>query len=85
MMNIFLIHKAGHLVTVYERNDRIGGLLTYGIPTMKLDKRVSIIKTFLCHIIINSFKHFMRYSHLSDFHFTFFFKYADICHLSYLF
>ena len=27
------LNKAGHLVTVYERNDRIGGLLRYGIPT----------------------------------------------------
>ncbi|GMK38759.1 glutamate synthase [NADPH] small chain [Paenibacillus sp. CCS19] len=34
------LNKAGHLVTVYERADRIGGLLTYGIPTMKLDKGV---------------------------------------------
>lgn len=33
------LNKAGHLVTVYERNDRIGGLLMYGIPNMKLDKR----------------------------------------------
>ena len=32
------LNKAGHLVTVYERADRIGGLLTYGIPNMKLDK-----------------------------------------------
>jgi len=34
------LNRAGHWVTVYERNDRIGGLLTYGIPNMKLDKRV---------------------------------------------
>jgi len=34
------LNKAGHTVTVYERADRIGGLLTYGIPTMKLDKAV---------------------------------------------
>ncbi|XP_044595767.1 glutamate synthase [NADH] isoform X1 [Cotesia glomerata] len=34
------LNKAGHLVTVYERNDRIGGLLQYGIPTMKLSKKV---------------------------------------------
>ena len=34
------LNKVGHLVTVYERADRIGGLLTYGIPNMKLDKRV---------------------------------------------
>ena len=32
------LNKAGHLVTVYEREDRIGGLLMYGIPNMKLDK-----------------------------------------------
>ncbi|MCH8539862.1 MAG: glutamate synthase subunit beta [Opitutales bacterium] len=34
------LNKAGHLVTVYERADRIGGLLMYGIPNMKLDKEV---------------------------------------------
>jgi glutamate synthase (NADPH) small chain len=34
------LNKAGHKVTVYERADRIGGLLTYGIPNMKLDKSV---------------------------------------------
>jgi glutamate synthase (NADPH/NADH) small chain len=32
------LNKAGHTVTVYERADRIGGLLMYGIPNMKLDK-----------------------------------------------
>ena len=32
------LNKAGHLVTVYERADRIGGLLTYGIPNFKLEK-----------------------------------------------
>ena len=34
------LNRAGHLVTVYERADRIGGLLMYGIPNMKLDKQV---------------------------------------------
>ncbi|KAJ4417315.1 glutamate synthase [NADH] [Gnomoniopsis sp. IMI 355080] len=34
------LNRAGHLVTVYERADRLGGLLMYGIPNMKLDKRV---------------------------------------------
>lgn len=34
-----LLNKRGHSVTVYERNDRVGGLLRYGIPNMKLDKR----------------------------------------------
>jgi glutamate synthase (NADPH) small chain len=33
------LNKAGHLVTVLERADRPGGLLVYGIPNMKLDKR----------------------------------------------
>ena len=34
------LNKVGHKVTVYERADRIGGLLMYGIPNMKLDKDV---------------------------------------------
>ena len=34
-----LLNRRGHKVTVYERNDRAGGLLRYGIPNMKLDKR----------------------------------------------
>ena len=34
------LNKVGHSVTVYERADRIGGLLMYGIPNMKLDKGV---------------------------------------------
>ena len=34
------LNRAGHSVTLYERADRIGGLLMYGIPNMKLDKRV---------------------------------------------
>lgn len=43
------LNKAGHFVTVYERADRVGGLLTYGIPSMKLDKgvverRVNLLK-----------------------------------------
>ena len=52
-----LLNKRGHTVTVYERDDRIGGLLMYGIPNMKLDKsvidrRVEILQkegiTFAC-------------------------------------
>lgn len=35
-----LLNRRGHEVTVYERSDRAGGLLRYGIPNMKLDKRV---------------------------------------------
>src|SRR4051794_31189842 len=33
------LNRAGHRVTVFERADRIGGLLMYGIPNMKLDKK----------------------------------------------
>lgn len=43
------LNKAGHTVTVYERADRIGGLLRYGIPDFKLEKwvverRVDVLK-----------------------------------------
>ncbi len=51
------LNRRGHTVTVYERDDRPGGLLMYGIPNMKLDKRVILRRiekmtaegiTFLC-------------------------------------
>ena len=35
-----MLNKRGHNVTVYEKNDRIGGLLMYGIPNMKLEKNI---------------------------------------------
>lgn len=34
------LNRRGHSVTVYERKDRVGGLLRYGIPNMKLDKSI---------------------------------------------
>ena len=34
------LNKRGHSVTVYERSDRVGGLLMYGIPNMKLEKHI---------------------------------------------
>ena len=34
------LRRAGHEVTVFEKNDRVGGLLRYGIPDFKLEKRV---------------------------------------------
>ena len=34
------LNRRGHSVTVFERNDRVGGLLRYGIPNMKLEKSV---------------------------------------------
>ncbi len=38
------LNKAGHTVTVFERADRPGGLLMYGIPNMKLDKREVVLR-----------------------------------------
>lgn len=43
------LNQAGHLVTVFERHDRVGGLLTYGIPKMKIeqdvvDRRVNLLR-----------------------------------------
>ena len=38
------LNKAGHLVTVFERADRPGGLLMYGIPNMKLDKEQVVLR-----------------------------------------
>jgi len=38
------LNRAGHLVTVYERADRPGGLLMYGIPNMKLDKEKVVLR-----------------------------------------
>lgn len=43
------LNKAGHNVTVYERADRIGGLLMYGIPNMKLGKDVVQRRVDLLH------------------------------------
>ncbi|RRK01458.1 glutamate synthase subunit beta [Opitutaceae bacterium TAV4] len=53
------LNTAGHTVTVYERADRPGGLLMYGIPNMKLDKRDVVLRrvelmkqegiTFICN------------------------------------
>ena len=34
------LNKRGHSVTVFERSDRVGGLLMYGIPNMKLEKHI---------------------------------------------
>lgn len=53
------LNKAGHTVTVFERDDRIGGLLTYGIPTMKLekhvvDRRVTILKEEGINFVTNT-------------------------------
>jgi len=38
------LNRAGHWVTVYERADRPGGLLMYGIPNMKLDKEKVVLR-----------------------------------------
>ena len=38
------LNRAGHTVTVIERADRVGGLLMYGIPNMKLDKKNVVLR-----------------------------------------
>jgi glutamate synthase (NADPH/NADH) small chain len=38
------LNRAGHTVTVFERAERVGGLLTYGIPNMKLDKEQVVFR-----------------------------------------
>jgi glutamate synthase (NADPH/NADH) small chain len=53
------LNSAGHQVTVYERSDRIGGLLMYGIPNMKLEKpiverRINILKAEGIKFVVNT-------------------------------
>ena len=58
------LNKAGHSVTVFERADLPGGLLMYGIPNMKLDKRDVVLRriklmeaegiTFVCNTEVGS-------------------------------
>ena len=43
------LNTVGHAVTVFERADRVGGLLMYGIPNMKLDKAL-VERLSLIHI-----------------------------------
>lgn len=52
------LNKLGHMVTVYERQDNLGGLLMYGIPNMKLDKhvvqkRIAVMKDLGVEFIVN--------------------------------
>ena len=54
-----LLNRRGHLVTVYERKDRPGGLLMYGIPNMKLNKslierRIELMKNAGIRFILNT-------------------------------
>ena len=53
------LNQRGHNVTVFEREDRVGGLLTYGIPNMKLDKsivkrRVDLMANEGVHFVTNA-------------------------------
>jgi NAD(P)H-dependent glutamate synthase small subunit len=54
------LNKAGHRVTVYERADRVGGLLMYGIPNMKLakenvvERRVQLLREEGVEFLVNS-------------------------------
>ena len=45
------LNRAGHSVTVYERADRVGGLLMYGIPNMKLDKTHCSSAGLICWLL----------------------------------
>ena len=54
-----LLNRRGHKVTVYERRDRIGGLLRYGIPNMKLekeliDRRVRLMEEAGIRFVVNT-------------------------------
>ena len=54
-----LLNRRGHEVTVYERRDRIGGLLRYGIPNMKLDKslidrRIALMEEAGVRFVVNA-------------------------------
>lgn len=53
------LNQAGHEVTIYERADRAGGLLTYGIPNMKLEKsvverRIQLLRQEGIHFVLNT-------------------------------
>ncbi len=53
------LNKKGHSVVVFERDDRIGGLLMYGIPNMKLDKnivnrRIELLKESGIEFVVNT-------------------------------
>ncbi|GAB4271711.1 MAG: glutamate synthase subunit beta [Candidatus Promineifilaceae bacterium] len=54
------LNKVGHEVTVFERSDRVGGLLMYGIPNMKLPKeavvarRVALMQEAGIHFVTNT-------------------------------
>lgn len=53
------LNQMGHKVTVYERSDRIGGLLMYGIPNMKLeketvDRRVNLLREEGIEFVVNA-------------------------------
>ena len=53
------LNRRGHSVTVYERSDRLGGLLMYGIPNMKLEKdvverKIAIMKEEGVEFVVNT-------------------------------
>ena len=65
------LNRAGHLVTVFERADRIGGLLRYGIPEFKLEKRLlerrlalmaeeGVVFKTGCHVGVNMDVHTLK-------------------------
>ena len=60
------LNRAGHTVTVFERADRIGGLLRYGIPEFKLEKRMLDRRLALLEAEGVVFRTRLRRRHRSD-------------------
>ena len=66
------LNRRGHSVTVFERRDRVGGLLRYGIPNMKLDKsvidrRVDLMKAEGIEFVTNADIGILKFSDLFNF------------------
>ena len=50
------LNKMGHSVTVYERADRVGGLMMYGVPNMKTDKEAVVqrrVDLMVCPLLMS--------------------------------
>ena len=59
------LNKMGHAVTVYERSDRVGGLMMYGVPNMKTDKQLVVQRRVDLMVSLLTPRHF-RHFHLQS-------------------